>query len=67
MQRVAAITLSDPLDPDCIFGAIMNEAHLNKVLGYIELDKEQGAEPILSGKQVLQETGGFYLCPTIFD
>jgi len=27
----------------------MNEAHLNKVLGYIELGKEQGAEPILSG------------------
>ena len=67
LERAAAITPSDPLDPDCTFGAIMNEAHLNKVLGYIELGKEQGADPILSGKQVLQETGGFYLSPTIFD
>ena len=45
----------------------MYEAHLNKVLGYIELGKEQGAEPVLTCKQVLQETGGFYLSPTIFD
>lgn len=67
LERAAAITPSDPLDPDCTFGAIMNQAHLNKVLGYIELGKEQGAQPILTGKQVLQDSGGFYLSPTIFD
>ncbi len=57
----------DPLNSDTTFGAMMNEAHMNKVLGYIEKGKQQGAKLILGGRQVNRDSGGFYIEPTIFD
>lgn len=67
LQHAAAISPKDPLDPSCSFGALMNEAHMNKVLAYIETGKAEGAKLIYGGKQILKETGGFYLEPAIFD
>ena len=67
LEHVAKIVPQDPLDNDCTFGALMNEAHMNKVLGYIETGKADGANLIYGGEQVLQETGGFYVKPAIFD
>jgi acyl-CoA reductase-like NAD-dependent aldehyde dehydrogenase len=67
LKQAAKIKPKDPLDPSCSFGAMMNEAHMNKVLGYIEKGKADGAELIYGGKRVLQESGGFYVEPTIFD
>ena len=66
LEHAAKIEPKDPLDPSCTFGAMMNEVHMNKVLGYIESGKADGAELIFGGKQVLQETGGFFVEPTIF-
>ena len=40
---------------------------MNKILGYIESGKAEGAKLILGGNQVLKESGGFYIEPTIFD
>jgi acyl-CoA reductase-like NAD-dependent aldehyde dehydrogenase len=67
LEHAAAIVPKDPLDTDCAFGAMMNEAHMNKVLGYIEKGTADGAQLILGGNQVLKESGGFYVEPTIFD
>ena len=67
LEQAKAITPKDPLEADCAFGSIMNEAHMNKVLGYIETGKAEGAKLILGGNQVLKESGGFYIEPTIFD
>jgi len=67
LEQAAKIEPKDPLDPSCNFGAMMNEAHMNKVLGYIEKGKADGAKLVLGGKQILQETGGFFVEPTIFD
>ena len=67
LEHAAKIQPKDPLDTDCEFGAMMNEAHMHKVLGYIEAGKADGAELIYGGKQVNQESGGFYVEPTIYD
>ena len=67
LEHAAKIVPKDPLDAECTFGAMMNEAHMNKVLGYIEAGKADGAELIYGGKQVNQESGGFYVEPTIYD
>jgi 4-guanidinobutyraldehyde dehydrogenase/NAD-dependent aldehyde dehydrogenase len=37
------------------------------VLRYISIGKEQGAELIAGGQRTLEETGGLYVEPTIFD
>ena len=67
VKHTQKIKPQDPLNPDTRFGAIMNEAHMQKVLGYVESGKAEGATYLCGGEQVLQETGGFYLTPAIFD
>lgn len=62
----------DPLDPNTIFGAMIHEAHMNKVMAYIDSGEQEGAQRILGGKRVQVDTGsanseGFYIEPTIFD
>ena len=72
IERTEQLVPKDPLDPDSTFGAMMNEAHMNKVLAYIDSGKEDGAKLIYGGERVYpdSESGcqdGFYLQPAIFD
>jgi acyl-CoA reductase-like NAD-dependent aldehyde dehydrogenase len=72
LEKAAAIRPADPLDPTTTFGAIMNEAHMEKVLGYIETGIQEGGELILGGKRVYPDgdsalQNGFYIEPTIID
>ncbi|GBR52424.1 aldehyde dehydrogenase [Neokomagataea thailandica NBRC 106555] len=48
-------------------GAMIDEKHMKRVLGYIETGKSEGAKVIYGGKRLLEETNGFYVEPTIFD
>ncbi len=59
--------LGDPLDPEVKLGSMIGQKHMNNVLSYIEKGLEEGAELRLGGKQVLKETGGYFVEPTIFD
>ncbi|GIU95985.1 MAG: aldehyde dehydrogenase [Gaiellaceae bacterium] len=57
----------DPLDPTTRMGAIVDETQLRRVLAYIEAGKEEGATLHAGGSRVLEETGGYFVEPTIFD
>ena len=57
----------DPLDPESVAGAIVSEAQMGRVLGYIEKAKSERNELALGGKRVRAESGGFYVEPTVFD
>ena len=46
---------------------MIEEAAPEKVLGYIEAGKSEGAKLVLGGKRTLQKTGGFFVEATIFD
>jgi 4-guanidinobutyraldehyde dehydrogenase / NAD-dependent aldehyde dehydrogenase len=66
--RVAeTIRPGDPLDPETRMGAIVDGTQLDRVLGYIESGREEGADLHLGGNRVLEDTGGYYVEPTIFD
>ena len=67
LEQVEKVTPQDPLDPSTTFGALVNESHMNKVLGYIDSGKQQGAELVYGGNRRHIETGGYYLEPSIFD
>ena len=56
-----------PLAPETTVGALVDRAHLDNVLHYIQAGRDDGARLIAGGKQVLQETGGTYVEPTVFD
>lgn len=59
--------VGDPLDPATNVGAMIERAHLQKVMGYIAEGTASGAHLVIGGRQVLEETGGYYVEPTIFD
>ncbi|HXY81934.1 MAG TPA: aldehyde dehydrogenase [Gaiellaceae bacterium] len=66
--RVAeTIRPGDPLDPETRMGAIVDRTQLERVVGYIESGKADGAQLHLGGNRVLEETGGYFVEPTIFD
>jgi 4-(gamma-glutamylamino)butanal dehydrogenase len=56
----------NPLDPNTSMGAIVDQVQLDRVLGYIEAGRAE-AKLLHGGARVQQESGGFYIEPTVFD
>ncbi|MCY1501474.1 NADP/NAD-dependent aldehyde dehydrogenase PuuC [compost metagenome] len=56
-----------PLDPATNVGALVDTQQLNTVLSYIDAGHADGAKLVAGGKRTLEETGGTYVEPTIFD
>jgi 4-guanidinobutyraldehyde dehydrogenase / NAD-dependent aldehyde dehydrogenase len=57
----------DPLDPATRLGAIVDETQMKRVLGYIEAGQKEGARVRLGGKRVRQDSGGYFVEPTVFE
>ncbi len=57
----------DPLNSTTKLGSMVDENQMNRVLSYIEKGKSEGAKLSLGGSQVRQNSGGYYIEPTIFD
>lgn len=57
----------DPLDAGAKMGAVVSEEQLERVLGYVEVGRREGASLALGGDRVMEESGGFYVGPTIFE
>jgi acyl-CoA reductase-like NAD-dependent aldehyde dehydrogenase len=68
IARVAAtITLGHPLEPATRMGALIDQGHMQRVLGYIASGVADGAQVTLGGRRALEETGGFYVEATVLD
>ena len=67
--RTEAMRIGDPLDPATQVGALISEEHMQKVLGYIERGRAQGARVISGGARVTTGdlANGYFVAPTIFD
>ena len=63
----AQIPLGHPFDAGAQLGALIEERHMQRVLGYIDLGVKEGARIAHGGKRAFVETGGFYVEPTILD
>lgn len=57
----------DPLDPEVQLGALIEQAHMDKVLAHIEQAKAEGLSLVTGGVRLREETGGYFVAPTIFD
>jgi gamma-glutamyl-gamma-aminobutyraldehyde dehydrogenase len=57
----------DPLDASTEMGAIVDEAQLRTVLGYIEAGTGEGARLAVGGRRSRADSGGFFVEPTLFD
>lgn len=69
LQRVKAIKQGNPLDTDTMMGAQASSDQLEKILSYMDIGKQEGAEVLTGGKRAQLGEGlenGFYVEPTIF-
>ncbi len=70
VDKVSKLKIGDPLDADTNVGAVVSKPHLEKVLSYIELAKEEGGSVLFGGNQA-KVTGrcenGWFIEPTIIE
>ncbi len=57
----------DPLNSDTSMGAMVDCGQMETVLKYIESGRKQGARLLAGGERARNDSGGFYINPTIFD
>jgi len=69
LKRVEAIVQGSPLDPATMIGAQASSEQLEKILSYIDIGRQEGAEILIGGERNLLEgelAGGYYVKPTVF-
>jgi gamma-glutamyl-gamma-aminobutyraldehyde dehydrogenase len=57
----------DPLDPNTVMGAMVDDVQLRSVLSFVASGKHEGARCLVGGAAAFEKTGGFYMNPTVFD
>jgi aldehyde dehydrogenase len=69
LKRVAAIVQGNPLDPATMVGAQASSEQLEKILSYLDIGRQEGAEVLAGGARNVLEgelAGGYYVKPTVF-
>jgi aminomuconate-semialdehyde/2-hydroxymuconate-6-semialdehyde dehydrogenase len=70
VQRVSRMTVGAPDQEGTKVGAVVSKDHMEKVLGYIALAKEEGGTILTGGHQVHLEgeyKDGYYIAPTVVE
>lgn len=62
----AKLRVGDPLSLSSDIGAVCSAVQLAKNLRFVDAANREGAHLVAGGKQILQDTGGYYMAPTIF-
>ena len=65
IEKMADWRTGDPLDPSNQLGAIISREQYDKILGYIEIAKEQGAV-LVKGGNAIESGKGMFIEPTLF-
>lgn len=69
IDRVNQIKVGDPLDPSTMMGAQASKIQQDKIMSYLKLGKEEGAEVLTGGDANNVGNGfeeGYYIQPTLF-
>ena len=71
LEKIAAqakvFAPGDPLSTTTRMGSMVSEEQMDRVLGYIDAGRADGANALIGGNRVKTETGGFFIEPTIFE
>lgn len=70
VEKVSSTLVSNPTDPNAKIGALVSLPHLEKVLSYVELAKQEGGTVLTGGERVfLPEPydNGYYMRPTVIE
>jgi aminomuconate-semialdehyde/2-hydroxymuconate-6-semialdehyde dehydrogenase len=70
VDRVSKMKVSNPNDPEAKLGAVVSESHMNKVLSYVDLAREEGGTVLTGGHRVHLQAPfdqGYYIAPTVIE
>ncbi len=70
VEKTKNLKVGDPKEADTNLGAVVSKDHMEKVLSYVELAKEEGGTVLTGGHQVKLEgelADGYYIRPTIIE
>ncbi len=60
-----AMRVGDPLKVDTHIGAVNSDVQLRANLGFVDTAVSEGGQVITGGGRILEETGGYYMAPTL--
>lgn len=63
-ERARTLAIGDPLDPATFLGPVVSTAQQDKVLGYVEVARQEGARLLAGG--AAGDERGFFVLPTVF-
>ena len=68
-KKVKALKVGHPSEPDTNIGALVSKPHLEKVMDYINIAKEENGKVICGGNKVIVKgyENGYYLEPTVIE
>jgi acyl-CoA reductase-like NAD-dependent aldehyde dehydrogenase len=66
VPRVRDVVIGDALDSKTTFGPLASAKQCARVMDYIEMGQSQGAALATGGRRALQDSGGFFVEPTVF-
>lgn len=69
LKRVEAIKMGDPLNPETMMGAQASKDQYEKILSYIDIGKQEGANVLAGGRAYENPLypNGYYIEPTVFE
>lgn len=70
VEKTAKSIVSNPEDPKANLGAVVSKPHMEKILSYIELAKEEGGTVLTGGERVILDAPyeeGYYIRPTVIE
>ena len=70
VERVRALRVGDPLEPGTEQGALVSRAHFDKVMGCLEIARQEGGRILCGGGRARLEgrcADGFFVQPTLIE
>jgi acyl-CoA reductase-like NAD-dependent aldehyde dehydrogenase len=65
-EAANAAKLGPGLDPETQLGPLVSAEQRDRVMGYIDSGKQEGAELLAGGEATLGDSGGYFVAPTLF-
>ena len=70
LKEVNALKVGPPMEADSKIGAVVSKPHMEKVLSYVEIAKEEGGKILTGGHQLKMEgefSEGYFIAPTVIE
>lgn len=64
--RLGRIVMGDALDPQTTFGPVVSKKQCARIMHYIDTAANEGAKLVAGGRRTREDSGGYFVEPTVF-